>query len=497
MIGASCMIVKFITKRALALLLLLLLLLSCLTGCDLDAANNSEDDENSSSLELVTHPTEAYIIACLEVTPNVIEIAAVDEAHDPNGKLNADGGYYAAVFFAVDLIDQDSIFGDSLLEGKGTDAGGCIEAYQTIEDAEARDEYLSGFDDRVIFNSGYHTVIGTLVVRTSKKLSEDEQKQLESNIISVLTGGEVEEPTPSPSPTLGANQVQVPLASSEYVGKGYEEVVGSLTALGFTNIKTEPSYDIYLGLTKEKALKSISINGNSSFQSGHIFDKDAEVTIIYRMPYTDDPSYIKMPHESEYYDGMNYLEVEQQLKALGFTNIDLDEMPSSYYEDGEVFSVLKGNHPFDEGDAIKNDEKITINYYVAEKPVVLETLTIDNNDQFAALMKITDQTDATTIRAFVNAHIGDIIEFDGCVAFMMNHGDYKTRFDICTVGGDYDNDKVYGPLFAFENVSFSDMNVSGTDTVAEGMDFHITAKIEGYSSAGQYIILRPVSMKVR
>ena len=307
----------------------------------------------------------------------------------------------------------------------------------------------------------------------------------------------VPQPTPTPQPALEPNEAYIPLGAAEYVRKNYEEVIDALTSAGFSNIKATPIYDIYLGLTRKKSIKSISINGNDEFQSGDIFDKGSEIIIVYHMPYTDDPSYIKMPHESEYYDGMDYMEVEQQLKDLGFTNIDLDEMPNNHYEDGEVFSVLKGNHPFNEGDAIKKDEKITINYYVAEKPVVLETLTIDNNDQFAALMKITDQTDATTIRAFVNAHIGDIIEFDGCIAFMMNHGDYITRFDIYMVGGNYDSDKVYGPLFAYEDVAFYNMDVSGTDTVAEGMDFHITAEIKGYSSAGQYIILEPVSMKAR
>ena len=296
---------------------------------------------------------------------------------------------------------------------------------------------------------------------------------------------------------MSNDKAKMPVSATEYSGKDYEEVVSALMELGFTNIAAEPIYDIYFATGKARTVKSVSIGGINDFESESVFDKDSEIIVIYRMPYTDDPSYIKMPHESEYYDGMNYLEVEQLLKDLGFTNIDLDEMSSSYHEDGEVFSVLKGNHPFNEGDPIKNDEKITINYYVAEKPVVLETLTIDNNDQFAVLMKITDQTDATTIRAFVNAHIGDVIEFDGCIAFLMNHGDYKTRFDICMVGGDYDGSKVYGPLFAFEDVAFYDMDVSGTDTVAEGMNFHITAKIKGYSSAGQYIILEPVSMKVR
>ena len=80
---------------------------------------------------------------------------------------------------------------------------------------------------------------------------------------------------------------------------------------------------------------------------------------------------------------------------------------------------------------------------------------------------------------------------------MMKHEDYKTRFDVCIAGGNYTSDKVYGPLFAFEDVNYYDMNVSGSDTVAEGMNFTITAKIKGFNEEGCYIILEPVALKTR
>ena len=132
-----------------------------------------------------------------------------------------------------------------------------------------------------------------------------------------------------------------------------------------------------------------------------------------------------------------------------------------------------------------------------EKPVVKDpNITIDNNADFAALMRITNQTDAATIQKFVSSHIGHVIEFDGCIAFMAQHGSYKTRFDVCMAGGDFSG-RVYGPLFAFEDVSFYDMNVTGSDTVAGGMLFRIAGKITGYSTEGGYIILKPVFLKSR
>ena len=124
-------------------------------------------------------------------------------------------------------------------------------------------------------------------------------------------------------------------------------------------------------------------------------------------------------------------------------------------------------------------------------------LTIENNTDFASLMEIEDQTDSTTIKAFVDSHKGAVIKFDGCIAFMMPHGKYKTRFDVCMAGGDYAAEKVYGPLFSFEDVNYSNMKVSGADTVAQGMNFTITAKIKDFSDDGNTIDLEPVELKAR
>ena len=64
-------------------------------------------------------------------------------------------------------------------------------------------------------------------------------------------------------------------------------------------------------------------------------------------------------------------------------------------------------------------------------------------------------------------------------------------------GGNYDDEPSLGPQFAFHDVNFSDMNVSGTDTVSDGMNFHIRGTIKGYNEEGMYIELEPVSMVAR
>ncbi len=134
---------------------------------------------------LVNAPTEAYIIECLKKVPNVIDISAVTEDNDPNGHLNKAGGYTAQVYFSSDLINQDEIGGITVID-KGTDCGGSIEVYSTVKDANSRNDYLASFDGG-LFASGSHIVVGTVLVRTSDKLTASQQKEIEANIIAILT----------------------------------------------------------------------------------------------------------------------------------------------------------------------------------------------------------------------------------------------------------------------------------------------------------------------
>ena len=142
-------------------------------------------DRSMKQYKLVNHPTEKYVIECLHKVPHVKDIAAVTEQNDPNEQLNKAGGYTAQVYFSSDLIDQSSIDGNSVID-KGTDCGGSIEVYKTVQDANKRNDYLSAFDGG-IFASGSHAVYGTVLIRTSNQLTASQQKQLETDILNALT----------------------------------------------------------------------------------------------------------------------------------------------------------------------------------------------------------------------------------------------------------------------------------------------------------------------
>lgn len=150
--------------------------------------NNSKSalEKSIKQYALVDNPAEAYIIECLGKVEHVADISAVTEDNDPNGNLNKPGGYTATVYYSDDRISLDkSIHGNTVIE-QGTDGGGGIEVYATVEDAEKRRDYLATFDGG-IFASGTHTVIGTVLVRTSNELTASQQQEMEAKIIEVLT----------------------------------------------------------------------------------------------------------------------------------------------------------------------------------------------------------------------------------------------------------------------------------------------------------------------
>ncbi len=142
-------------------------------------------DKSIQQYELVNNPSEKYVIKCLKKVPHITGISAVTEDNDPNGHLNKEGGYTAQVYFSSDLVDQTQVLGDSIID-RGTDGGGSIEVYKTEEDAIKRKEYLSAFDGSIL-SSGSHTVVGTVLVRTSDKLTATQQKKMEARIIKTLT----------------------------------------------------------------------------------------------------------------------------------------------------------------------------------------------------------------------------------------------------------------------------------------------------------------------
>lgn len=147
--------------------------------------------ENSKKqYKQVTNPSEDFVMQRILTVDDVVDARAVTEDQDPNGNLHKAGGYTSTIYFESKKVDQSKVYvsGDykDVLIDKGTDAGGAIEVYSTVEDAEKRRDYLATYDG-TIFANGTHTVIGTVLVRTSNELTASQQKELEQKVIEALT----------------------------------------------------------------------------------------------------------------------------------------------------------------------------------------------------------------------------------------------------------------------------------------------------------------------
>lgn len=153
----------------------------------INAISEKQTAYQNSVLQMkqITNPNEDFVIQRLKGIPNISGYQAVTEDHDPNGNLNKQGGYTSTVYFSTPLIDQSSVYGNDIVD-KGTECGGAIEVYASEEDAKKRDSYLASFDGAGMLNSGSHKVLGTIVIRTSTKLTATQQNEFTNNITNKL-----------------------------------------------------------------------------------------------------------------------------------------------------------------------------------------------------------------------------------------------------------------------------------------------------------------------
>ncbi|MBC8556555.1 hypothetical protein [Jutongia hominis] len=153
-----------------------------------DSKSKSEECKKKMDA-LVNNPKEQYIIKCLKKVKVITGISAVTEDNDPNGNLGKSGEYTSQIFFSCKWVDQ-SDFSDQekTIIDKGTACGGSVEVYDSIENANKRNDYLAFFDGSRL-DSGSHKIVGTVIVRTSYKLPSSKQKKLEKAIITQLIGG--------------------------------------------------------------------------------------------------------------------------------------------------------------------------------------------------------------------------------------------------------------------------------------------------------------------
>ncbi|MDO4491677.1 MAG: hypothetical protein Q4B85_11485 [Lachnospiraceae bacterium] len=141
--------------------------------------------EDMKVIEQITDPDETWVMERIRGAEHVTDLQCVTLDHDPNQMLGKSGGYKGCIYFSISVIDPDTVTGKDIVD-KGTDGGGCVEIYSTLEDAEARCSYLAGFDNTILYTGSY-AIVGTMVIRTSYRLNDEQQYALTDEITLELT----------------------------------------------------------------------------------------------------------------------------------------------------------------------------------------------------------------------------------------------------------------------------------------------------------------------
>lgn len=137
--------------------------------------------EKTQILDQIVNPDSAYIVNCLRRISSITDIGCITPDNDPNQMLGKNGGYTGCVYFSLAELEKESA--DNLdAVARGTDGGGAVEIFATKEDALARCDYFNQFKNTLLY-SGSYAAVGTLVIRTSYCLENDQQLDLTSKIV--------------------------------------------------------------------------------------------------------------------------------------------------------------------------------------------------------------------------------------------------------------------------------------------------------------------------
>lgn len=132
----------------------------------------------------IYNPKSTWVEDRLKNIKEIKLIQHVSKNNDPNGLLNKNHGYTACVYFTVEGVKVENESQNPI--DLGTDGGGCIEVYSNLKDAKNRCEYLKQFDGTYLYTGSY-ALIGTMVVRTTYVLSNEQQYLLTDKIFKEFT----------------------------------------------------------------------------------------------------------------------------------------------------------------------------------------------------------------------------------------------------------------------------------------------------------------------
>jgi hypothetical protein len=164
-------------------------------SAELSVLRQASDDYTASLKEgsVPLKPDEEYIIGKLQTLPTFKSYAQVDKAHDPNGLLGKEGGYTGCVYYIDTRVNTRSLrskYGSRINDplSMGTEGGGAVEIFPSVEEALKRGEFLAGYEGYGAGHiTGGHVVCGTMVVRVSTLYSREDRIQVLQELVDCLS----------------------------------------------------------------------------------------------------------------------------------------------------------------------------------------------------------------------------------------------------------------------------------------------------------------------
>ena len=344
------------------------------------------------------------------------------------------------------------------------------------------------------------------------------------------------------------DKISLPI-SSDLEDTNYQDVVSKLKDAGFTNVQTEVIDDLVFGwMIKDGQVEEVSVDGYTTFSADSKYPADVEIVVSYHTfpadeedvaagsstpetieetePAEEEQSSIQeeIPYDLAYRVGFDgyaayYLIDTTSSKITHFyPKIGLGSTTATYtgnLSDGIDFELdgRKGHAETKYDGAIltvtgqygtafksyKSDVNQIKGYQKTPEEFNNEIITVDNNEEFVAILNTTDQGDQI-IEEFAVKYAGRTIEFDGNIAYMNNHGDYTTRYDFLISPWDYSETSGSGPNFQFEDCGVFELHLIGDnipDTIGMGDNLHFVAKLEDYNETSQLFHLNPISTEFR
>lgn len=253
---------------------------------------------------------------------------------DGDGKCDREGYKHNSGFFRA----CDEEWEKELREG--------LEYARQFEEAQENHSSRGGAG---LPNRKKATQEGVIINRQNDKEKELKRKQRKKRIMAFLFKGK---------------RIKVGLDCGGLLEQDAGKVEQLLKEQAFTQITLVPILDVGpTSVVKAGTVKEISIDDQKMFLETDMFPYDAQIVI-----YVHDKKEITVPFSGKSLRKKNYLEVYDQLQALGFTKIHKypmrDVIVGWIKKKGTVESVsINGNDRFKENTTYKFDAEITIHYH--------------------------------------------------------------------------------------------------------------------------------------